>query len=402
VFCYTYYLKDAHLGCLSIRVCPYFPFNLSVWINGHEYLACQLRHQGIAFRQGDNRFLDCADPARLQELSDGFGAEQITAALDPWFARLLPYFSAAERADGYRHHLVQRHIEYCHNMVFHDKAKLTKLFDRLMDHGRALGHPNKLAIIFGRRHFQIDTRTGEINAKVTRLRTPVLRADLEKTGVKQYVQEGAVLRTETSCFQLKDLSLRKGIDHLPRTREVLHQGNERLEGVQQDVLETYIDRGQLQELTQATVSASGRRTPGVRPHDPRLLALWQALLCFMHLVGKGVFKTAALLPDVQQALGNPDYKLSQLRYDLGKLRGKGLVQRVPGTQTYQLTATGYRLGLLFVKLHHRFYAPLTAGLVEPIAADNLMLTSKTAQLDRLYLAIDQALEKLSKHVGLAA
>ena len=91
--------------------------------------------------------------------------------------------------------------------------------------------------------------------------------------------------------------------------------------MQQDVLETFVDRGQLQELRQATVSASGRRTPGLRPHDPRLLAVLQAVLCFMHVAGKGCFKTAALLTHVQNALGNPAYKLSQLRYDLGKLRG---------------------------------------------------------------------------------
>jgi hypothetical protein len=172
--------------------------------------------------------------------------------------------------------------------------------------------------------------------------------------------------------------------------------------VQQDILETFVDRGQLQELLQATVSANGRRTPGLRPHDPRLLAVLQAMLCFMHLAGKGCFKTRVLLTDVQNALGNPTYKLSQLRYDLSKLRGKGLVLRLPGTQSYQLTAVGFKLGLLFLKLHQRFYAPLTAGIANPEAADNLMPQSRTAQLDRLYLAVNRALDKLSDHLGLAA
>jgi hypothetical protein len=201
---------------------------------------------------------------------------------------------------------------------------------------------------------------------------------------------------------LKELSLPKGIEHLPRVREVLGQCNQRFESVQQDVLETYIDRGQLQELRQTTVSPSGRRTPGLQPYDPRLLALLQALLCFTHLVGKGCFKTAALLADVQKALGNPDYKLSQLRYDLGKLRGKGLVERIHGTQTYELTAVGYKLGILYLKLHQRFYAPLTAAIADPVAGDNRMSNSRTVKLDRLYVAIDRALQKLSEEVGIAA
>jgi len=402
VLCYTFYLQDTHFGRMSVRICPYFPFNIALWMNQHYWLARQMQQLGIAFRQCDNSFLDCAEPQRLQQLADSFGSEHIKATVEPWLARLLPFFSAAERADGYRHHLVMRQMEYCHNIIFHQKAALNKLFDRLLDHGRALGQPNKLAIIFGRSRFHVDARTGEIEEKVTRLRTPVLRATLGKNTIKQYVRAGGPLRTEAASFQLRELSLPKGIQNLPRVREVLGKCTERFESVQQDILETFVDRGQLQELLQATVSANGRRTPGLRPHDPRLLAVLQAMLCFMHLAGKGCFKTRVLLTDVQNALGNPTYKLSQLRYDLSKLRGKGLVLRLPGTQSYQLTAVGFKLGLLFLKLHQRFYAPLTAGIANPEAADNLMPQSRTAQLDRLYLAVNRALDKLSDHLGLAA
>jgi len=105
---------------------------------------------------------------------------------------------------------------------------------------------------------------------------------------------------------------------------------------------------------------------------------------------------------VQKALGNTTYQLSQLRYDLGKFRGKGLVLRHAGTQSYQVTVLGFKLGILWLKLHQRFYAPLTAGISDPQAADNRMLQSRTAKLDRLYLAVDRALDKLSDQVGLVA
>ncbi len=402
VLCYTFYLEDAALGPMSVRICPYFPFNIAVWLNGHDYLARQLRREGIAFHQDDNSFLDCAAPERLQELADGFGAKPIHTALDPWLSALLPFFSAAERQQGYRHHLVLRQVEYCHNILFHKKAALTKLFDRLMDQGRALGHPEKLKIVFGRSRFQVDARTGEIEEKISQLRTPVLRAGLGKTGVKQYVRQGALLRTESMSFGLQELSLPKSIDKLDRVRDVLGQCNDRFENVQQDVLETFVDRGQLHELSQTTVSPSGRRTPGLRPNDPRLMAVLQAVLCFAHLAGKGCFRTAALLADVQKALGNPAYRRSQLRYDLGKLRGKGLVRRVTGRQSYEITEVGYRLGVCYLKLYQRFYAPLTAGILDPVPGDIRVSKHRTATLDRLYLAVDHALQKLSDHVGLAA
>src|SRR5262249_3028319 len=65
-----FYLHDADLGRLFVRLCPYFPFDAQVCLNGHEWLARQLQRQGVAFRQEDNAFVACADPGRLQELAD--------------------------------------------------------------------------------------------------------------------------------------------------------------------------------------------------------------------------------------------------------------------------------------------------------------------------------------------
>ena len=71
-----------------------------------------------------------------------------------------------------------------------------------------------------------------------------------------------------------------------------------------------------------------------------LLAVMQALTHFAYLMGQGCFRTADLLADVRQALEDPGYRMSQLRYDLGKLRGKGLVKRRPRTQRSTTCTTG--------------------------------------------------------------
>src|SRR5207302_7173222 len=130
-----------------------------------------------------------------------------------------------------------------------------------------------------------------------------------------------------------------------------------------------------------------------------LLAVLHALTCFAYLTGQACFRTADLLGDVQRALGCPDYRLSRLRYDLGKLRGKGLVTRRPGRQQYELSPEGYRLAVLYQKLYHRLYAPLTAGLLDPVPSDNQLPRSRKDKLDRLYEAVGQALQRLSEGVG---
>jgi hypothetical protein len=399
---YYFYLNDPQCGRMFLRICPYFPCNIGVWLNGHNWLANQLQREGIAFEKRDNLFTACARPERLQELADAFAPTDISAPVDYWLAQLLPYFSAAERQQGYRHQLYMAQMEYCQNLIFHQQAAANRLFDRLMDSNRGMGHPQKLAVVFGRSHFQPDTRTGQTVLKITKQRTPVISSSFKQTLLKQYISHSVGLRTESSTFQLKDLSLPKNINNLPKVRVALDSANQRYLDVQQDVLATYVDRGQLEQMRQPSVSATGRRVPGLHLDDPRLLAVLQAILCFAYLVGKGCFRTKDLLADVRKALANPDYTLSQLRYDLSKLRGKGLVRRLAGTQSYQVTSEGYRIGFFHLKLYQKLYAPLTAAISDPVPADNRVPQSRKSKLDRLYAAVDKALEKLAAHVGIAA
>jgi len=290
-------------------------------------------------------------------------------------------------------------VEYCDNLIFHRAACADRLFSRLLDSNRTIGNPQRLALIFGRRSFQPDTRTARTHVKITRLKTPVLNTGFQSTGLKQYVKSHVLLRTESSSFQLRDLGIPKNINNLPRARDVLDRSNQRYLDVQQDVLSSYIDRGQLEKLRQPTLSPTGRRTPGMRRDDPRLLAVLQALTCFAHLVGRGCVRTLDLLADVQRTLANPNYRLSQLRYDLSKLRGKRLVLRVHGTQRYRVSPEGYRIAVLYQKLYHKLYAPLTAGLLDHASGDDWIANHRKIKLDRLYEQVDHALEKLTEAVG---
>ena len=97
-----------------------------------------------------------------------------------------------------------------------------------------------------------------------------------------------------------------------------------------------------------------------------------------------------------------DYSLACLRYDLSKLRAKGLVEKVPRSRRYRLLREGYSVCLVFLKLFERIYAPLTAGLLSPVSADSRLQQQKRSQLDRLYQRVVDDLGKLMEAVGLKA
>jgi hypothetical protein len=402
VWQYYFYLQDQDFGRMFLRICPSFPFSARVCLNGHEWLACRLRDVGIAFQQCGNAFRTCADPARLQELADHFSAADIEACAHRWLAQLVPFFTDQERRrQGFGYRLFVSQVEYGTNLVFERRAALDRLHERLLDLNRSIGHPDKIALIFGRRI----TRRTDAGLKTQildhDLGQPVIRSEYKSSSIKQYVRDHLILRTETTSYHTPDLGVNKGVEHLPELRQTMAASNERYLEVQQDVLETFVDRGQLDQLRQASVSPSGRRTPGLKLDDPRLLAVLQALVCFALLAGRGRFRTTDLHQAAATALGKTtaSYTLGQLRYDLAKLRVKGLVERIAGTQTYRLPSAGYRIAVLYLKLFHRIYAPLTAGILDPVPWDDRLPPERRASLDRLYVAVDRALNHLFESVG---
>ena len=402
VWQYYFYLQDRDFGRMFLRVCPYFPFSARVCLNGHEWLACRLREEDIAFEQCANAFRTCADPARLQELADRFSPAHIEACAHRWLAQLVPFFTDRERRhQGFGYRLFVSQVEYCTNLIFQSRAALDRLHERLLDLNRAIGHPDKIAVIFGRRitkHTDAGLKTQVLDHG---LGQPVIRSEYKSSSIKQYARDNLVLRTETTSYHTPDLGVNKGVEHLPELRQTMATANDRYLDVQQDVLETFVDRGQLERLRQPTVSPSGRRMPGLKLDDPRLLAVLQALVCFALLAGRGRFRTTDLHSTAAAALGKTTetYTRGQLRYDLAKLRGKSLVERIAGTQAYRLPSQGYRIAVLYLKLFHRIYAPLTAGILEPVPWDDRLPPERRASLDRVYAAVDRALDQLFESVG---
>ena len=166
--------------------------------------------------------------------------------------------------------------------------------------------------------------------------------------------------------------------------------------VPQDVLESFIDRGQLRKLAEPTILPGRRRIPGLKLDHPRQLAVMHSLVRFANVAAGGRFTTADLYAPALDALGltESQYSLASFRYDLSKLRAKGLVERVPRSRRYRLVGKGYSICVVFLKLLEKVYAPLAAGLFAPFRGDRILAEEKRCQLDRLYQRISDNLDAL--------
>jgi hypothetical protein len=400
---YNFYVNDARWGRMFVRMCPYLPFSARVCLNQHHWLANRMRDEAIDFQQCSNAFLRCGRPERLQELADSLTAADLSSCGSKWLARFTPFFSDTERRQaGCQHRLFFSQVEFCDNLIFRRRAALDKLGERLLDANRTIGQPNKITLIFGRKVTKQHRGKLQTEIEDMDLPNPVIRSHYRNGFIKQYVRDHLNLRTEPATNNVTDYGINKAVEHLPAVREKMAAVIDNYLDVQQDILETFVDRGQLQHLAKPTLTPSGKRIPGLKLDHPRQLALMHALVRFAQIAAAGTFSTAEIHPHVTAALGPAvqHYGLGSLRYDLGKLRAKGLVEKLPRSRRYRLLAKGYSVCLIFLKLFDRLCAPLAAGLLDPVPGDATLPRQKRSLLDRLYQRLSTALDQLIRAIGL--
>ena len=194
-------------------------------------------------------------------------------------------------------------VEYCDNLIFHRRAALDQLGERLLDANRTIGQPNKITTIFGRKVTKQYRGKLQTVIEDIQLPNPVIRSHYGNGFIKQYVRDHLNLRTEPATNNVADYGIKKAIENLPALRAKLSSIIDSYLNVQQDILETFVDRGQLRQLAQPTVLPNGRRIPGLKLDHPRQLALMHALVRFANIAAANTFTTQEVYPHTLKALG---------------------------------------------------------------------------------------------------
>jgi hypothetical protein len=394
---YYFYLLDPVLGPMSVRVGTFLPFTLAVFLNGHSFLAQELTRLGVGFRKDDNAFLAVDDLAALAAAAARLTPQLIERRCRYWVWQLAPRFTAeeGEAVDlHYRYSLAQ--IELATDVIFRRSAPLKALFRRATELGIPLGGADRTTHLFGRR---ITARYGGKLQTVLDRRNegqPILRSYYGSSFVKQYEKGDRLLRTETCVNNTYDLGIGRRLENLPTLHERMRATNARYLEAQAELLASTVGGGALASLARPVIVGT-RRVPGLKLEDDRVIRLLEVLLHPGTFVADWTTRAVHARVLARHRLTEADYRLSQLRYDLGKLRAHQLVERLGTSRRYHLTARGLKLGVLLVKLRTRLLGPLVS-----LASDEQSRrpTRTTSEVEAAFRQVDTALDHLCDTLGL--
>jgi len=360
------YWKHPQLGLMNARLQTWFPFSVQICLNGREWLARIMDQHGMAYQKQDNCFTWIEDYAQAQqwmesqlqtnwpELLQGIAA-QLNPVHEQIFARFptLYYWSTYQS-------------EWAMDLNF-DPEQLRRLYPRLLHLGITCFSSTHVLRFLGKKPNRDDQVRANLTQQVTTDIRPrqqgvrlkhFLGANSIKLYDKAYTPEAAILRPE---FTLNDPSqfmvyrpkeggsqqdlqwrvLRRGVADLHRRAQICQKALDRY----CDALASVDDSTTLEELTQnleRRVTWQGQKVRALHPLDSQDRQL-------LEIINRGEFTLHGFRNRDLRALlyTTPTTSPAQDRQrsaatsrKLRLLRAHGLIQKLPHTHRYQVTAKG--------------------------------------------------------------
>jgi hypothetical protein len=256
-----------------------------------------------------------------------------------------------------------------------------------------IGRPKQVQLIFDR--WVIRSTPGPFRTRViTDGVIPSLHIDYKGTRIKQYHKAGRALRTETTINNTYDFYIGKNLRNLPALRRIGFQANRRLLQVQRISHDCILAEEAFQKINRP-VQVTSQRASALRFADPKVQALWRALLLFQ-LLPTG-FSSRHLRQHFASLLGQPPDSLTQgqMTYHLRRLRLHGIVERVPQTHRYRITDLGLRTAWFCTRTYSRILRPGLGSILPELSPPN---SSLRRSFDKLHQKVTAWIE----HAKLAA
>jgi hypothetical protein len=374
-----YYFLDPDFGLLHVRLQTWFPFTCQVYVNGHDWLACQLRTRSSGFVQHDNAFTQLDDPVAAQTLADRFAHLPWVRLLERWARRVNPLLDQ-DWLRGRDYYWVIDQAEYSTDVLFRSPQALGALYPRLLDHATLHFSAADLLTFLGRRlHPRFDGEVLTI-CKKDRQRGARVKHRIKNNWLKMYDKFGQVLRIETVINQPREFKVRrwrtrggrrqlvwcpmnKGVANFYHYEDVARAANERYLAALAVVDPPSATAKHVDRVCEPA-RFHGRQRRGLNLLRGAEQALFRAALRGDYLLHG--FRNRDLAQELFGAApadaAERARRTARVSRLLQLLRAHGLIAKIPHAHRYRVTAKGHALMSAAVYLRHQAFPKELQGV----------------------------------------
>jgi hypothetical protein len=367
---------DRDFGLIHVRVQAWFPLQIQVYLNGHEWLARKLTAHGVCYTKHDNAFIWIEDMARAQRFADRFVNLKWPSLLNRYAKRVTPQLQDILR--GCQHYWVSAQSEYSTDILFKTRQDLCELYPKLLSHSTLCFGAKEVMNFLGRKlngHFQGEIVSDLSSLVCRRTGGSRIKHRVKENWLKMYDKSGLVLRVETVInnpeeFRVRKqvlrqgksttewVAMRKGVAYLFRYREVSLQANGRYLDALAGVDNPTDAKRALERVTTPKQDAAGRRCAGFNPMASQDAELFESVMDGEHCL-KG-FNNRDIRAQLQskhhlRTCGQDARKQSaKISRTFRRFHAHGLIAKIPHTRRWRVTGYGRQVmgASLYMREHH--------------------------------------------------
>jgi len=408
---YWFHILDPEWGHLTIKMSGHPPFGAQVMLNGHEYVACQAQKAAIDFSKQDNCFTTIPNAADLAKVADTLSRDEIAGHLhqlcERWIYSTCLCFALdleEQQRTTFHYQYSVFQIEYSRNLLFQSGRQMDEIFQTLIDRTRGPLNLDRIKTIFGnksRPHY--DQRKKNPNRWGVLVEKPaydatIFKVHYGKMTLKIYTKGERVLRIEVIVHNTKQYRWGRSLPCFP---EIVI----RLRGILERFLDAlgcmdacFISDDTLDNLPQPA-QVGQTKVGGIDLNKPRMRRVADAVLA---LSSSPTGFTASHLAEKVQAMSgelHSQYGPRRAAYDIKKLRGKGMVQKIEASRRYEPLQVGLRAMTTLLVLREKVIRPLLAPSTRPDPHSKL---SNPTPIDHHYENLRAGMHSLFTELGVAA
>lgn len=361
---YFYYM-DREFGLMHIRLSTWMPFNIQIYINGHEWLAKRMDAKGIRYTQCDNAFSAIDNCPLAQQLADSLPRVGWEKKLHVFARRVNPLLKTI--LHGMEYYWVIDQAELATDIMFTDHSLLSELYETWQKHAAVCFQASDIMAFMGRKLHGSFSGTVVTDMKRT-ARVTRIKHRVRGNWIKMYNKNGVVLRVETVINRPREFrvykfspgkragdfqQLRKGVTNMAHYARVSARANSAYLNALACVEDPIASLRLLQRVCEPAVKDGVKSRP-LNPLRDRDRKLFEAVLkgehhihgfkaCDIGILLGVRYSSDRVMRRRQCAIVNRKIKL---------LRRHGLVARCGRAKRYRVTGHGVTIMNAAIVLHH--------------------------------------------------
>ena len=371
---YYFYYLDKVYGFMFVKLQTWFPFTITIYINGRELMKKVFDANNITYTMYDNSFSFISDIGREQELADRFDSKKLSSHLDLFAEKINSFLPTVKDTFGKGYYWCASQIEYATDIIFKSREALEDIYPSMVGHSFYGMKCTDVFSFLGRKL----TRSFNGEAVSDYKQRPIgyrVKFRLAANSIKMYDKSNCLRiettindpgvfkvygtvhhRDGTASRQWKPMG--KSISNLYRYAEIARAANKRYIDALKNVMPVKSVQKEIQRVC-GRRTEKGKVFTGFNVWEKDTLQLFCVISDGRYLLSG--FTNKAIRQSVYPASYNDKKSRNKMTRLLKKLRVHGLIRKVPHSHRYHVSDKGRRIMNALIEVNQKYFPEAAAN-----------------------------------------